>query len=88
MANGNFKHSPPNAAELEEQQAAHGLPKVALIQDGTTRWNSTQEMIRSVLKNQDALRDTLALHTTKVTRATPAEMDKLQRLEAVLEPCR
>lgn len=85
---GHFKHSPANSAELEKQQAAHGLPKDALIQDVSTRWNSTLEMVRSVLKNQEALRDTLALHKTNVTMPTPAEMDKLQKLEAVLEPCR
>ncbi|XP_053179676.1 E3 SUMO-protein ligase ZBED1-like [Scomber japonicus] len=85
---GHFKHSPPNAAGLEQQQVAHGLPKDALTQDVSTRWNSTLEMVRSVLKNKEPLKNTLALHTTKVTMPTPAEMDKLQKLEAVLEPCR
>ena len=85
---GHFKHSPPNAAELEEQQVVHGLEKDTLTQDVSTRWNSTLAMVRSVLKNKEALKDTLALHTTKVTMPTPAEMYKLQNLEAVLEPCR
>ncbi|KAK0131514.1 Glycerol-3-phosphate acyltransferase 1, mitochondrial [Merluccius polli] len=80
--------SAPNSAELEQQQVAKGKTKEVLTPDVSTRWNSTLEMIRRILRNQEPLRDTLALHATKVTMPTAAELDKLQKLEAVLEPCR
>ncbi|CAJ1081194.1 E3 SUMO-protein ligase ZBED1-like [Xyrichtys novacula] len=76
---GHFKHSAPNAAELEKMQDARKKPKEALTQDVSTRWNSTLEMIRSILRNQEPLRDALALHPTKVTMPTAAELDKLQK---------
>ncbi|CAJ1057726.1 E3 SUMO-protein ligase ZBED1-like [Xyrichtys novacula] len=76
---GHFKHSAPNAAELEKMQDARKKPKEALTQDVSTRWNSTLEMIRSILRNQEPLSDALALHPTKVTMPTAAELDKLQK---------
>ena len=53
-----------------------------------TRWNSTLEMIKRVLRNADPLRAALALHTPAVAMPTAAELEKLKRLEAVLEHCR
>ncbi len=85
---GHFKHSAPNSAELEQQQVAKGKTKEALTPDVSARWNSTLEMIRRILRNQEPLRDALALHATKATMPTAVELDKLQKLEAVLEPCR
>ncbi|KAM3850330.1 E3 SUMO-protein ligase ZBED1-like, partial [Diretmus argenteus] len=85
---GHFKHSAPNAAELGQLQVAKGKPKEALTQDVPTRWNSTLEMVKCIQRNQEPLRDALALHPTKVTMPTAAELDKLQRLETVLEPCK
>ncbi|KAF0023055.1 hypothetical protein F2P81_023685 [Scophthalmus maximus] len=38
---GHFKHSPPNAAELQKQQVTHGLKTESLVQDVPTRWTST-----------------------------------------------
>lgn len=85
---GNFRHSAPNSAELEQQQVAKGNSQGVLTPDVSTRWNNTLEMIRRILRNQDPLRDALALHATKITMPTPVELDKLQKLETVLEPCR
>lgn len=85
---GHFKHSPPNTAELKTQQVAHGLKAEALVQDVPTRWNSTLEMIKRVQRNQEALRDVLAQKQTNVTMPTKSEMEKLQKLEILLEPCR
>lgn len=85
---GHFKHSPANAAELEHQQTAHNQKTEALAQEVSTRWNSTLEMITRILRNQEPLRDALALHATKVSMPTAAELDKLKRLATVLEHCR
>lgn len=85
---GHFNHSPPNALELEQQQIAHFHIKESLTQDVSTKWNSTLEMIKHVLRNQEPLRDALALHPTNVTMPTTAEVEKLKKLETVLEHCR
>nr|XP_047126356.1 E3 SUMO-protein ligase ZBED1-like [Hydra vulgaris] len=85
---GHFRHSPASAAELEKKQIELGQKKESLIQDIPTRWNSTLDMIKSVRRNEQPLSDVLTTHNTKVAMPTPAEMDKLQRLEKLLEPCR
>nr|XP_055040804.1 E3 SUMO-protein ligase ZBED1-like [Misgurnus anguillicaudatus] len=85
---GHFKHSPANAAELEQQQVAHHQKKESLTQEVSTRWNSTLEMISRVHRNQEPLRDALALHANNINMPTTAEMEKLKRLENVLEHCR
>ena len=54
----------------------------------STRWNSTLEMIKRVQRNAEPLRDALALHTTNVAMPTATELEKLKKLEAVLEHCR
>ena len=85
---GHFKHSPPNAQDLEEQQVALGKNKEAMVQDVPTRWNSTLDMVSCVLRNKEALTATLAQHTTKVTMPTEQELDKLLKLKNLLEPCK
>ncbi|XP_068577816.1 E3 SUMO-protein ligase ZBED1-like [Cebidichthys violaceus] len=85
---GHFKHSPASAAELEHQQIEHGQKEESLIQDIPTRWNSTLDMIKSVRRNEQPLRDVLTTHNTKIAMPTTAEMDELQRLETLLEHCR
>lgn len=85
---GHFKHSPANASELEQQQVAHLQKKESLTQEVSPRWNSTLEMIKRVQRNQEPLRDALALHASNINMPTAAELDKLKRLETVLEQCR
>lgn len=85
---GHFKHSPAKALELKQQQIAHFHKKESLTQDASTRWNSILEVIKRVLRNQEPLRDALALHPTNVTIPTTAELEKLKKLETVLEHCR
>lgn len=41
-----LKHIPTNAQELIEQQVALGQKQECLVQDVTTRWNSTLEMVQ------------------------------------------
>ncbi|XP_038127686.1 E3 SUMO-protein ligase ZBED1-like [Cyprinodon tularosa] len=85
---GYFKHSPANQAQLEQQQVAHHQKKESLVQEVSTRWNSTLEMIKRVQRNAEPLRDALALHATNVAMPTATELEKLKKLEAVLEHCR
>lgn len=82
-----FKHSPTNPAELQQQQPEHGQMKESLVRDVPTRWNSTLDMVKSVLRNERPLRHALAPQT-EVVMLTTADMDKLQRLQTLLEPCR
>ncbi|XP_076121576.1 E3 SUMO-protein ligase ZBED1-like [Alosa pseudoharengus] len=58
------------------------------MQDVSTRWNSTLFMISRLLKNQEAVKVTLAKQKHKLTMLTTAEWDRLQRLETLLKPCR
>ncbi|KAL7861685.1 hypothetical protein SRHO_G00131260 [Serrasalmus rhombeus] len=83
-----FKHSPLNTPELEKQQVAYGLKTESLVQDVPTRWNSTLEMVKCLQRHQEPVKDALALHKTSVAIPIKAELEKLQKLEALLEPCR
>lgn len=85
---GHFKHSPSNTEELHKEQTQLGQDNEPLIQDVSTRWNSTLLMVSHLLKNQDAVKATLAKQKHKLTMLNTAEWDRLQRLETLLSPCR
>ncbi|KAI4892351.1 hypothetical protein NFI96_018662 [Prochilodus magdalenae] len=85
---GHFKHSPSNAHELSEQQVALGQKQESLVQDVATRWNSTLEMVKRILRNKSPLITTLALQNSNVAMLSAQELAKLQKLEELLEPCR
>nr|XP_014267406.2 zinc finger BED domain-containing protein 1-like [Maylandia zebra] len=85
---GHFKHSPANAQELKAQQAAHGHQTEPLVQDVPTRWNFTLEMIKRIQRNKFGLTTILTQQNSKVTMLTDQELDRLQKLEELLEPCR
>ncbi|KAE8295701.1 hypothetical protein D5F01_LYC06636 [Larimichthys crocea] len=85
---GHFKHSPSNAQELNEQQIAHGLKQESLAQDVATRWNSTLEMVKRIQRNKSPLTTTLAQQKSKIAMLTDQELDKLQKLQELLDPCR
>lgn len=85
---GHFKHSPSNTEELHQEQTQLGQDNEPLIQDVSTRWNSTLLMVSRLLKNQDAVKAMLAKQKHKLTMLTTAEWDRLQRLETLLLPCR
>lgn len=85
---GHFKHSPANTAELHQEQTRLGQEKEQLIQDVSTRWYSTLDMISRLLKNQEAVTAALGKQKHKLVMLTTAELVKLQKLVTVLEPCR
>ncbi|XP_076864022.1 E3 SUMO-protein ligase ZBED1-like [Brachyhypopomus gauderio] len=85
---GHFKHSPANTEELHQQQKLAGQQTEHLIQDVSTRWNSTLAMISRLLKNQEAIKATLSHQKHKLVMLTASEWDKLKKLETLLEPCR
>ncbi len=87
---GHFKHSPANAAELRGQQEESGQQQEPLIQDVSARWNSTLSMITRLLRNKDTIKATLELHQQRSTPAmlTNAELENLEKLLTLLEPCR
>lgn len=84
---GHFKHSPANKAELHQEQTRFGQEKETLIQDVSTRWNSTLDISRP-LKNQEAVNTALGRQKHKLLILTAAELVKLQKLVTSLEPCR
>ncbi|KAL7876928.1 hypothetical protein SRHO_G00035710 [Serrasalmus rhombeus] len=59
-----------------------------LIQDVSTRWNSTLFMIRRLLKNKEAVKATLDKQRHKLVLLSAAEWTELEKLAAILEPCR
>ncbi|XP_019713457.1 zinc finger BED domain-containing protein 1-like [Hippocampus comes] len=85
---GHFQYGAENMEEeLHQKQSRLGQENEELIRDISTRWNSTLDMISSLLKNQDAF---AALHNQEHNQdtLTPTEVLQLQRLTTVLEPCR
>ena len=53
---GSFRHSEGLLRRLREKQIEyHYEVKIKLVQDVATRWNSTLDMIDSIISNRDAL---------------------------------
>ena len=85
---GHFKHSPANTLELNTEQENRMQVQQALIQDVPTRWNSTLDMVKRLIRNKDAVTGALDQQNHKLVMLTQQEWDKLQRLESLLEPCK
>ncbi|KAF0038051.1 hypothetical protein F2P81_010925 [Scophthalmus maximus] len=73
--------SPASAAELEQQKVEHGLKKESLMK------RSNQMEFNSGHDKKHPQKQTVTTNT-KIAMPTSAEMDKLQRLETLLDPCR
>lgn len=54
---GHFKHSTTVAAELRKRQQIFQLSQHELIQDVTTRWNSTQMMMERLVEQRRVISD-------------------------------
>ncbi|KAK0142439.1 Zinc finger BED domain-containing protein 1 [Merluccius polli] len=70
---GHFKHSPASTEELHQQQTALGQAREPLVQDISTRWNSTLSMISRYLRNQEAVNATLARQKHNLATLTNLE---------------
>lgn len=51
---GHFKRSPSNTLELSEQQIACGQKQDSLVQDVTTKWNLSLEMVKRIQQNKSS----------------------------------
>lgn len=87
---GHFKHSPANNTELKDQQIRLKLKERSLIQDVSTRWNSTLQMFEQLLENEEAVLATLGQpsHKHKLELLADSEWEKLRVFQTLLEPSR
>jgi len=60
----------------------------SLIQDVPTRWNSTLDMGKRLIRKTDAVTAALDQQNHKLVMLTQQEWDRLQRLESLREPCK
>ncbi|XP_054281126.1 E3 SUMO-protein ligase ZBED1-like [Macrosteles quadrilineatus] len=79
-----FKRSSQALAKLQNMQEQLGLPKLKLIQDVVTRWNSTYDMVERFCNMKDAIVSTVALLETNLTMLTPHEWKVLDKTREVL----
>ena len=54
---GHFSHSPENDVELQTEQSKLNQKSESLMQDVSTRWNSTLQMIQRLIRNKAAVFD-------------------------------
>ncbi|XP_065643081.1 zinc finger BED domain-containing protein 4-like [Hydra vulgaris] len=80
-----FHHSPTAAAKLEAIQEQLGTNKHRLIQDVTTRWNSSYNMIERMLDQRVPLATYTANHATQST-LNSFQWGLLDKVFYILEP--
>lgn len=67
---GHFSHSTSSSKILTEMQDAHNIPNHVLIQDISTRWDSTLEALRRLLEQRVAIQACLPRIKCKVELTT------------------
>ena len=86
---GHFNHSYVAQGQLEEKQSGLNLPHHKLMQEVTTRWNSSLEMAKRVLEQHPAITAVLLQSKKKSDRdllISPDEIAQLEQMVDVLEP--
>lgn len=82
---GYSKRSHHALAKLQATQEQMNMPKLKLIQDVATRWNSTYDMLQRFIKVKDAINSTLAVLQSNVEMLTPEEWIIVEKAAEVLE---
>lgn len=84
---GHFKHSPLATRALFEAQKKNDLPQSRLTQDIITRWNSTNDMLTSLLASHTAINAVLQSKiATEAMHITMAECKIMTALTEILGP--
>lgn len=84
---GYFNRSSSAQSELEKEQAKYGEPQNKLVQDCVTRWNSTCNMIESVIKHRYSINSVISKNKkSDEWFIKSAEVQNLKDLVKVLEP--
>lgn len=84
---GHFHHSTQVEEALHQAQEALQLPTTNLIQDVITRWNSTHNMLTSLVANRKAINNVLQDDAKwEHMRITALEVQKMEELIAFLAP--
>ncbi|XP_025410705.1 zinc finger BED domain-containing protein 1-like [Sipha flava] len=84
---GYFNISSSAQSELEKEQVKYGEPQNKLVQDCVTRWNSTCNMIESVIKHRYSINFVISKNKkTDEWFIKSAEVQNLKDLVKVLEP--
>ena len=81
---GHFKHSSVAYHKLVQIQENLDLSKHKLIQDVSTRWNSTLYMVESILEQKMALAAYAA--ENNIAQLTPMQLEIARRMVLVLSP--
>ena len=83
---GTFKHSEKLARQLTAKQKELNLTCKKLVQDVSTRWSSTHDLIKSIIYNKNPLNSLSYVPGNQLCLPTDQEYDMLEDLTKILEP--